>query len=70
MGSDIGHFDVFDITEVLEEAYELVEHGVFNEDQFPGFTFANAARFWTSLDRDFFKGTAVETQVNRELAGT
>ncbi len=70
MGSDIGHFDVFDITEVLEEAYELVEHGVFNEDQFREFTFANAARFWTSLDRDFFKGTAVETQVNRELAGT
>ncbi|MGO9061339.1 MAG: amidohydrolase family protein [Candidatus Binataceae bacterium] len=69
MGSDIGHFDVFDITEVLEEAYELVEHGVFNEDQFREFTFSNAARFWTSLDRDFFKGTAVETEVNQELAG-
>ncbi len=67
LGSDIGHFDVFDITEVLEEAFELVEHGVFNEDQFRDFTFANAARFWTSLDRDFFKGTAVESQVNKEL---
>ncbi len=69
LGSDIGHFDVFDITEVLEEAFELVEHGVFNEDQFRDFTFANAARFWTSLDRNFFKGTAVESQVNKELAG-
>jgi len=41
---------------------------VFNEDQFREFTFSNAAHFWTSLDRDFFKGTAVETQVNKELA--
>ena len=25
--SDIGHWDVPDMTEVLEEAYEMVEHG-------------------------------------------
>jgi hypothetical protein len=42
LSSDIGHFDVFDITEVLAEAFELVENGVLNEDQFRDFTFANA----------------------------
>src|SRR5205814_961509 len=31
LGSDIGHFDVLDMTEVLEEAYELVEHGILSE---------------------------------------
>jgi hypothetical protein len=28
LSSDIGHFDVPDMTEVAPEAYELVEHGV------------------------------------------
>src|SRR6185503_9125798 len=26
--SDVGHFDVVDMSQVLEEAYELVEHGL------------------------------------------
>ena len=29
LGSDIGHWDVTDTTEVLPEAYELVENGLF-----------------------------------------
>ena len=28
--SDIGHFDVPDMTEVVPEAYELVEHGLLD----------------------------------------
>ncbi len=32
--SDVGHFDVTDMTEVLEEAWELVEHGLIGEDDF------------------------------------
>ena len=42
LGSDISHFDVPDPTEVLEEAWELVEHGLINEDNFREYTFANA----------------------------
>ena len=61
--SDVSHFDVTDMTEVLEEAWELVEHGMITESDFREFTFANAARLHTALNPDFFKGTAVERAV-------
>jgi hypothetical protein len=34
MGSDIAHWDVPDMTEVLEEAWEMVDHGWIDEDAF------------------------------------
>ncbi|MBM3347601.1 MAG: hypothetical protein FJY55_14050, partial [Betaproteobacteria bacterium] len=37
MGSDIAHFDVPDPTEVLEEAWEMVEHGLITENDFREF---------------------------------
>ena len=61
--SDVGHFDVTDMSEVLEEAWELVEHGMINETDFREFTFENAARLHTALNPDFFKGTVVEGAV-------
>jgi hypothetical protein len=45
---------------VLEEAWELVEHGMITEADFREFTFGNAARLHTALNPDFFTGTAVE----------
>ena len=45
--SDVGHFDVTDMTEVLEEAHELVEHGLITTDDFREFVFGNAARLHT-----------------------
>jgi predicted TIM-barrel fold metal-dependent hydrolase len=62
MGSDIGHFDVIDMTEVLAEAYELVERRQLEEDDFRDFVFGNAVRFWAGGNPDFFKGTAIERQ--------
>ncbi len=67
-GSDIGHFDVPDMAGVLSEAYESVEDGVITEDNFRDFVFANPARLFTALNPDFFKGTAVESQVKTALA--
>jgi hypothetical protein len=61
--SDVGHFDVTDMSEVLEEAWELVEHGLIDADAFRQFTFENAARLHTALNPDFFKGTVVEGAV-------
>ncbi len=61
--SDISHFDVTDMTEVLEEAYELVEHALITPGDFREFTFTNAARLHTALNPDFFKGTVVEDAV-------
>jgi predicted TIM-barrel fold metal-dependent hydrolase len=66
--SDIGHFDVPDMTEVVPEAYELVEHGLLDEADFRDFTFANAVRFWGEVNPDFFKGTVVEKQAAEVLA--
>ena len=67
-GSDIGHFDVPDMAGVLPEAYENVEDEVMTEDNFRDFVFANPARLFTALNPDFFKGTAVESQVKAALA--
>src|SRR5262249_35188746 len=61
--SDIGHFDVVDMQEVLEEAYELVEHKLITEDDFREFVFGNIARLHTSMNPNFFKGTIVEEAV-------
>ena len=47
MGSDIAHWDVPDMAEVLEEAWEMVEHGWIDEDAFKKFTFTNPVRFYT-----------------------
>jgi hypothetical protein len=66
--SDVGHFDVVDMSEVLEEAYELVEHGLMSEANFRDFVFANPASLHTGMNPDFFKGTVVEDAVARVVA--
>src|SRR5262249_6794097 len=40
-GSDIGHWDVPDMREVLPEAWELVEEGHLDAEAFRDFTFGN-----------------------------
>jgi predicted TIM-barrel fold metal-dependent hydrolase len=65
--SDVGHFDVVDMTEVLEEAYELVEDGLITEDDFRDFVFTNTARLHTAMNPDFFKDTVVEDAVAKLL---
>jgi len=67
LGSDIGHFDVTDMSEVLVEAHELVDHELINQDQFKEFVFTNAVRFWGEGNREFFKGTAVESAASEVL---
>jgi predicted TIM-barrel fold metal-dependent hydrolase len=67
-GSDISHWDVPDVGKVLEEAYELVEHGLITEADFYEFTFSNAARLYAETNPGFFRGTGVESAVS-ELLG-
>jgi len=61
--SDVSHFDVTDMSAVLDEAWELVERGMIGESDFREFTFENAARLHGALNPDFFKGTVVESAV-------
>jgi len=53
------------MTEVLEEAWELVEEKGMTEEDFHAFSFGNAVRLWASLNPDFFNGTAVERQARQ-----
>jgi predicted TIM-barrel fold metal-dependent hydrolase len=68
--SDIGHWDVPDMTEVTEEAYEMVEHGVITDEDFRDFVFTNPTTLWTGMNPDFFKGTVVESAVSTLLASS
>jgi hypothetical protein len=66
--SDISHFDVTDMTEVLEEAWELVEHELIDEAQFRDLTFSHTVALHGKMNPDFFKGMAVEDAAAREMA--
>ena len=65
--SDIGHWDVPDMTEVLGEAYENVEKGWLDSAQFRDFVFGNVLRFYTDTNPDFFRGTVVDQAVQNAL---
>ncbi|HLW71149.1 MAG TPA: amidohydrolase family protein [Candidatus Binataceae bacterium] len=67
--SDLGHWDLTDMRDAAYEAWELVEHGLINEDDFRDFVFVNAVRAKTDVNPDFFKGTVVEGAAARLLAG-
>jgi predicted TIM-barrel fold metal-dependent hydrolase len=69
-GSDIGHFDVPNMADVVPEAHELVEDGLISEDDFRDFVFANPVRFWGEANPNFFKGTAVEAEAAALLSGS
>jgi predicted TIM-barrel fold metal-dependent hydrolase len=68
LGSDIGHFDVKDMNDVLDESWELVEHGVLSEEELRDLTFTNPIKLFAGMNPDFFKGTVVEKQVAEFLA--
>ena len=69
MGSDIAHWDVPAMAEVLEEAWEMVDHGWIDEDAFEKFTFTNPVRFYTGTNPHFFDGTVVAPAVAALLTG-
>jgi hypothetical protein len=69
-GSDIGHFDVVNMAEVLEEAFELVEDKLITENDFRDFVFTNPVRFWGEGNPHFFDGTVVESAAAKLLRET
>jgi hypothetical protein len=56
------------MTEVLEEAWELVEHELVDEQGFRELTFTNPVTLHGRMNPDFFQGTVVEAAAERELA--
>jgi len=66
-GSDISHWDVPDMTEPVEEAYELVADGIIGEREFSELMFVNPARLHAGMNPDFFAGTVCESAVREAL---
>jgi len=66
--SDIGHWDVPDMSEVVLEAHELVEDGHIDLRDFREFVFGNAVALWGGGNSAFFDGTRVEQAARAELA--
>jgi predicted TIM-barrel fold metal-dependent hydrolase len=69
LGSDIGHWDVSDVDDVLPEAYELVEDGRLDTDQFRAFACDNVIRLHGGVNPSFFDGTTVEGYARTRLGG-
>jgi len=63
--SDVGHWDVPDLTQVLAESHALVDEGAISEADFRAWVFDNPYKFYTESNANFFKGTAIEAQLAR-----
>ncbi|MEZ4332158.1 MAG: amidohydrolase family protein [Myxococcota bacterium] len=68
LGSDVGHWDVVDMAEVVEEAHESVERGLLGEDDFRDFVCDNAIRLHAHGNPDFFAGTIVESYAKERVS--
>ncbi|MBL1177229.1 MAG: amidohydrolase family protein [Pantanalinema sp. GBBB05] len=62
--SDVGHWDVPDITLPLAESWELVEAGVISEADFKAYVFENPYKLYTEANPSFFEGTAIADQLS------
>jgi len=65
--SDIGHFDVPNMLQVLPEAWELVEDELITAGDFRDFTFTNAVKLWGTQNPRFFDGTSVAKEAAAAL---
>jgi len=67
LGSDNGHWDVPDMAGVLPEAFELVDRGLLDADDFERFVFSNAVRLHAGMNPDFFRGTRLEAAIDARM---
>ncbi len=65
--SDVGHWDVPDLTSPLAESWDLVSEGVISEADFKAYVFGNPYKFYTEANANFFQGTAIESKVNNTV---
>lgn len=68
MSFDLGHWDVLNMNHAAAEAYEQLEDGLVDEEDFRKFGFSNSVQLYGGANPDFFKGTAIETEAAAELA--
>jgi len=63
--SDISHWDVTDMGEVLLEAHELVDKELITKEDFQYFTCDNAVELYQSNNPNYFKDTVIEDYVKQ-----
>jgi hypothetical protein len=69
-GSDIGHWDVWEMADALHEAHEPVDDGILTEEQFREFVFSHPVRLSTEMNPNFFVGTRVEDAARQLMSAT
>ena len=70
LGSDIGHWDVPEMREVVAEARELLDDGRLDAAQFRAFTCDNPIRLHGGMNPAFFAGTPVADYAHALLGAT
>lgn len=69
MSSDNGHWDVQHMSHALAEAYELVEKGLLDDEEFEAYCFTNSLELYAGTNPGFFDGTAIAAEASAALAG-
>ncbi|HEY2562591.1 MAG TPA: hypothetical protein VGI44_02695, partial [Acidimicrobiales bacterium] len=67
LGSDVSHWDAPVMSNVMVEAYELLERGSVTSQEFEQFTFTNAIRLHAGANPRFFEGTVCEQEAASAL---
>lgn len=68
MSFDLGHWDVSDMTGAAAEAYEQLEEGLVDEEDFRKFGFGHSVQLYAGPNPNFFEGTRIEAEAAAELA--
>ncbi len=68
--SDIGHWDVPRLTDVLPQSRALVDAGLLAEQDYGRFVFEYPVQLHTDMNPAFFEGTVVEDAVRRLIGST
>jgi predicted TIM-barrel fold metal-dependent hydrolase len=63
--SDMGHWDAPDMSAIVPEAWEHVDHGFVTPDDFRSFVFDNPVALFTGPNPSFFDGTTVAAAVEQ-----
>jgi predicted TIM-barrel fold metal-dependent hydrolase len=66
-GTDMGHYNPTPMDEMLGSAHEAVDQERISPDDFRAMTFANPVELFAGTNPDFFRGTAIEKEVQEEL---
>lgn len=70
MSFDLGHWDVTDMGHAAAEAYEQVEDGLMDLDDFRKFGFGFSVQLYAGPNPGFFDGTRIEQEVREELTAS